>query len=69
MWISRAVVDAVPPAVDGPSCRPRPSCDSLPRQRSMRLGVLLSVMVQMVQTQGEMKRTTLDVGMRCKRRG
>ena len=35
MWISRAVVDAVPPAVDGPSRRLRPRCDSLPRPRSM----------------------------------
>ena len=35
MWISRAVVDAVPPAVDGPSRRLRPRCDSLPRQWSM----------------------------------
>ena len=35
MWISRAVVDAVPPAVDGPSRRLRPRCDSLPQPRSM----------------------------------
>jgi hypothetical protein len=69
MGISRAVVDAVPPAVDGPSRRLCPRCDSLPRPRSMWLGVLLSVVVMMVQPQGEMKRTTLDVGMRCKRRG
>ena len=62
-WINRAVVDAVPPAVDGPPRRLRPRCDSQPRPRSMRLGVLLSVMVLMVQPQGEMKRTTLDVGM------
>ena len=41
MWISRAVVDAVPPAVDGPSRRLRPHCDSLPSPRSMRLRVLL----------------------------
>ena len=33
------------------------------------LGVLLSVVVLMVQPQGEMERTTFDVGMRCKRRG
>jgi hypothetical protein len=59
MWICRAVVDAVPPAVDGPSRQQRPRCDSLPRPRSMRLGVLLSVMVLMVQPQGEMKRTTV----------
>ena len=59
MWLSRAVVDAVPPAVDRPSRRLRPHCDSLPRSRSMWLGVLLSVVVFMVQTQGEMKRTTL----------
>ena len=69
MWICRAVVDAIPPAVDGPSRRLRPRCDSLPRPRSMRLGVLLSVVELMVQQRGEMKRTTLDVGMRCKRRG
>ena len=35
MWVSRAVVDAVPPAVDGPSRRLRPHCDSLQRPRSM----------------------------------
>ena len=59
MWISRAVVDVVPPAVDGPSSRLRPRCDNLPRQRSIRLDVLLSVVVLMVQPQGEMKRTTV----------
>ena len=59
MWLSRAVVDAVPPAVDGPLRRLRPRCDSLPRPPSMRLGVLLSIVVLMVQPQGEMKRTTL----------
>ena len=32
-------------------------------------GALLSVVVLMVLSQGEMKLTTLDVGMRCKRRG
>jgi hypothetical protein len=69
MWISRAVVDAVPPAVDGPPRRLRPRCDRLPRPRSMRLGVLLSVVVLMVEPQGEVKRTILDVGMRWKRRG
>jgi hypothetical protein len=31
----------------------------------MRLGVLLSVVLLMVQPQREMKRTTLGVGMRC----
>ena len=31
----------------------------------MRLGVLLSVVVMMVQLQCEMKRKTLDGGMRC----
>ena len=35
MWIVRAVVDGVPPAVDGPSRRLHPRCGSLPRQRSM----------------------------------
>jgi hypothetical protein len=35
MWVSRAVVDAVPHAVDGPSRRLRPRCDSLPCPRSM----------------------------------
>ena len=55
-------------AVGGPSRRLRPHCDGLPRPRSMGLGVLLSIVVMMVQPQGEMKRTTLDVGMRCKRR-
>jgi hypothetical protein len=35
MWISRAVVDAVPPAVEGPSRWLRRLCDSLPRPRSM----------------------------------
>jgi hypothetical protein len=59
MWISRAVVDAVPPAVDGASGRLRPHCDSLPLLRSMRLGVLLSVVALMVHPQGEMKQTTL----------
>ena len=58
MWISRAVVDAVPPAADGPSRRLRPHCDSLPLPRPMCLGVLLSVVVLLVQPQGEMKRTT-----------
>ena len=69
MWICRAVVDAVPPSVDGPSRRLRPRCDRLPRLWSMRLGALYSVVVLIVQTQGEMKRTRFDVGMRCKRRG
>ena len=59
MWISRAVVDAVPPDVDGPSRRLRPRCDSLPRLQLMWLGVLLSVEVLMGQPQGEMKRTKL----------
>ena len=59
MWISRAVVDAVPPGVDGHSRRLRPHCDGLPRPRSMGLGVLLSIVVMMVQPQGEMKRTTV----------
>ena len=36
-----------------------------PRPRSMCLGVLISVEVVMVRTQREMKRTTLDVDMRC----
>ena len=35
MWICRAVVDAVLPAVDGHSRRLHPNCDSLPRPRSM----------------------------------
>jgi hypothetical protein len=76
-WLTRSrsrktcqtVVDAVPPAVDGPSRRLRPHCDSLPRPRSMWLGESLSVVVLMVLPQSEMKRTTLDAGMRCKRRG
>jgi hypothetical protein len=59
MWLSRAVVDAVPPVVGGPSRRLRTHCDRLPRSRSMWLGELLSVVVRMVQPQGEMKRTEL----------
>ena len=35
MWISRAVVDAVPLAVEGRSRRLHLQCDSLPRPRSM----------------------------------
>jgi hypothetical protein len=35
MWLSRAVVDAVPPAVDGPSRRLSPRWDSLPRLLSV----------------------------------
>ena len=69
MWFSRAVVDAVPPAVDGPSRRLRPRCDSLPCPRSMWLGELLSVVVLMVLPQGGMQRTALVVGMKFKRRG
>ena len=59
MWICRAVVDAVPPEVDGPSRRLRPHYDRPARLRSMRLHVLLSVVVRMVNPQGEMKRTTV----------
>ena len=52
------VGDAIRPTVDGPSRRLGTHCDSLQRPRSMRLGALLSVVVLMVQPQGEMKRTT-----------
>ena len=58
-------MDAVPPAVDGHLRPLRPRCDSLPRQQSIWLGVLLSVVVLIVLPQGEMKRTIFDVGMRC----
>ena len=58
-------VDEVPPAFDGPTRRLHPRCDSLQRPRSLWLGALVIGVVMTALPQGEMKRTTLDVGMRC----